>query len=183
MCLLLLFIPIDPNLTGVLLRRNLLILLHDLVQQLFPLDLVLLLQGLLLDFQLVIHSFSLAQLLRFFFKLPSEVQHQLVAVNESFLDSNVLLLQIEQVFFGLHANLVCQIKIFGQHLVIIVEPHVVVFQGIVLDSDYGMFLVQIFMLFGQFFDFIPQHLNSLVAIFLDLVDSHQLALVDLSFFE
>jgi len=49
MCLLLLFKAIDPDLTGIFLGGDLLVLLHELVEKLLSLDVILLLQRLPLN--------------------------------------------------------------------------------------------------------------------------------------
>ena len=92
--LLLFLIPIDPDLPCVLLRGNQLALLVDLVQELLPLNVVLLLQRLLLYLQGVRFALNLRQLVLLLLELALvRVQH-LFFVEEGLLDHPVLPLQL-----------------------------------------------------------------------------------------
>lgn len=78
--LLLLFIAIDPDFSCVFLGSDLLILLHDLVNQLLALDFVLFFQRLVLDRQVFDFAFGIEQLLCFYFESLPVSNHHLVSL-------------------------------------------------------------------------------------------------------
>ena len=76
MCFLLFFITIDPNLSCVFFCSNLLTLLHNFVQKLLSLNIILFFECFLSDLKRIRFSFTFSQFLLLILKLPPIVYHQ-----------------------------------------------------------------------------------------------------------
>lgn len=71
-----LFVAVDPDLASILFSCDLFVLLHDLVEKLLALDVILLLKSLLSDFERISPPLTVSQLFLLVLKLPSIVHHE-----------------------------------------------------------------------------------------------------------
>ena len=118
MSLLLLLISIDPNLTSVLLRSNLLILLHDLIQELLSLDFILFLYRLLLNVKDVCFTFSFVQLLDLILILPLVFIHEELLLRVRVLHQPVLLTNLFELSLCIEPAVVSSLQMCGNEFVI-----------------------------------------------------------------
>lgn len=88
-------VTIDPDLASVLLGCNQFALLVNFVEQLLPLDIILLFKGLFLDFKGVGFPLDLCQLLLLLFVLPFVARQERVFLGVGLLDGSILLLDLQ----------------------------------------------------------------------------------------
>ena len=135
MCLLLLLISVNPNFSGVFLSCDLFVLLDDFIQELFPLNLILFLNRLLLNVENVSFALCLPKLPHLVFKFPLVVIHEEVLLVVVLLDDFVLCLQVLKVLFDSRPDIIGCSKTLGQLFVVILDPRVVTLQAFVLDGQ------------------------------------------------
>ena len=169
--LLLFFVPVDPNFSRVFLRGNQLALLIDLIQELLPLDVILLLQRLLLYLQRVRFSLDLRQLILLFFKLALVRVEHLFFVKVGLFDRPVLPLQLLKRLIRLITDIISQVQVGFDGLVAGTQAHVIFCQAFRVHLEACMLAGDLIKLSLELLDLRPEGTNPGVSVLLDFIDT------------
>ena len=169
--LLLFFVPVDPNFSRVFLRGNQLALLIDLIQELLPLNVILLLQRLLLYLQRVRFSLDLRQLILLFFKLALVRVEHLFFVKVGLFDRPVLPLQLLKRLIRLITDIISQVQVGFDGLVAGTQAHVIFCQAFRVHLEACMLAGDLIKLSLELLDLRPEGTNPGVSVLLDFIDT------------
>ena len=169
--LLLFFVPVDPNFSRVFLRGNQLALLIDLIQELLPLNVILLLQRLLLYLQRVRFSLDLCQLILLFFKLALVRVEHLFFVKVGLFDRPVLPLQLLKRLIRLITDIIGQVQVGLDGLVAGTQAHVIFCQALRVHLEACMLAGDLIKLSLELLDLRPEGTNPGVSVLLDFIDT------------
>ena len=169
--LLLFFVPVDPNFSRVFLCGNQLALLIDLIQELLPLDVILLLQRLLLNLQGIRFGLDLRQLILLFFKLALVRVEHLFFVKVGLFDRLVLPLQLLKRLIRLITDIIGQVQVGLDGLVTGSQAHVVFCQAFCVYLEACMLAGDLIKLSLELLNLRSERTNSGVSVLLDLIDT------------
>ena len=176
-CLLLFLIAIDPDFSCIFLGSNQLALLIDLIQELLPLNVILLLQRLLLNLQGVRFSLDLRQLILLFFKLALVRVEHLFFVKEGLFDRLVLPLQLLKRLIRLVTDFIGQVQVGFDGLVAGTQTPVILCQTLRVHLEACMLAGDLIKLSLELLDLRPEGINPLVSVLLNLIDTYDCSFV------